>query len=447
MYGYTFRYTYKLNKAGIAMNFNIFNRQKIAEGVFFNAIKETKFKSNLISVRFIVSLHESTAAKNALLFPVLLRGSKHFPDIGAIRREEESIYDTDISDGVYKRGDAQILEMRMRVLDNRFSIDGMDITARAVHLLSDILFAPVTEDGVFLAEYVESEKQMLVDDIRAQINDKRRYAMQRLMEEMFSDDVFGISELGTVESVRTITPESLTAQYKDLLSHARVEIFAVGNFDFDSLGKNFANCFASLERYDIENTETNALQNAKETVKTVYERQNISQGKLSLGFYTGVTVRDPNYTAMQLLNIIYGAGVTSKLFLNVREKLSLCYYCGSSENGQKGFMTVHSGIEFKNEKTATDEILAQLEEIKKGNISENELRDAKLALIDSAERIADSAGNMLNWYFACVMNEMMITPEEKCEAIRAVKTEEIVKIAQNIRLDTYYFLCGKEENI
>ena len=429
------------------MNFNIFNRQKIADGVFFNAIQETKFKSNLISVRFIVPLDESTAAKNALLFPVLLRGSKNFPDIGAIRREEESVYDTDISDGVYKRGDTQILEMRMRVLDNRFSIDGMDITARAVHLLSDVLFAPVMENGIFLADYVESEKQMLVDDIRAQINDKRRYAMQRLMEEMFSDDVFGISELGTVESVRAITPESLTVQYQDLLSRARVEIFAVGNFDFDSLGKTFAKSFASLQRKNIVDTETCAMQSAKETVKTVYERQNISQGKLSLGFYTGVTVRDPNYTAMQLLNIIYGAGVTSKLFLNVREKLSLCYYCGSGDNGQKGFMTVHSGIEFKNEKKAADEILAQLEEIKKGNISENELRDAKLALIDSAERIADSAINMLNWYFACVMNEAVITPKEKCEAIRAVKTEEIVKIAQNIRLDTYYFLCAKEETI
>ena len=427
------------------MNFNIFNRRKIASGVFFNAIKETKFKSNLISVRFIVPLDESTAAKNALLFPVLLRGSKNFPDIGAIRREEESVYDTDISDGVYKRGDTQILEMRVRVLDNRFSIDGMDITARAVHLLSDVLFAPVTENGVFLEEYVESEKQMLIDDIRAQINDKRRYAMQRLTEEMFADDVFGISELGTVESVRSITAESLTAQYVDLLSRARIEIFAVGNFDFDSLCQTFANCFSSLERKNIVDTETGAMQSAKETVKTIYERQNISQGKLGLGFYTGITVRDPNYTAMQLLNIIYGAGVTSKLFLNVREKLSLCYYCGSSDNGQKGFMTVHSGIEFKNEKKAADEILAQLDEIKKGNISEDELRDAKLALIDSAERIADSAGNMLNWYFACVMNEAVITPEEKCEAIRSVKTEEIVKIAQNIRLDTYYFLCAKEE--
>ena len=165
-----------------------------------------------------------------------------------------------------------------------------------------------------------------------------------------------------------------------------------------------------------------------------------------MGFYTGVTVSDPDFTAMQLLNIIYGAGVTSKLFLNVREKLSLCYYCGSSDNGQKGFMTVHSGIEFKNEKKAADEILAQLNEIKNGNISENEMRDAKLALIDSAERIADSAGNTLNWYFACVMNGEMITPEEKCEKILATTADDIVRISQNIRLDTYYFLCAKEEN-
>ena len=428
------------------MNHNIFDRKEIAAGVFFNAISESKFKSNLISLRFIAPLDEKTAAKNALLFPVLLRGSTNFPDIGSIRREEESVYDTDISDGVYKRGDSQILEIRMSLLDNRFSIDGMNITNRAVRLLSDILFSPLMENGAFLEEYVESEKQMLIDDIRAQINDKRRYAMQRLSEEMFSDDVFGISELGTVESVDEITANALTDQYKELFSRARIEIFAVGRFDFASLRETFRTLFSSTKRSYIYQTETKPLQSAKPSVKTVYERQNISQGKLAMGFYTGVTVKDKNYTAMQLLNIIYGAGVTSKLFLNVREKLSLCYYCGSGENGQKGFLTVHSGIEFKNEKKAADEILAQLDEIKKGNISENELRDAKLALVDSAERIADSAYNMLNWYFACVMNGEMITPEEKCEKVRATMTDDIVKIAQNIRLDTYYFLCAKEEN-
>lgn len=428
------------------MNHNIFNRKEIASGVFFNAIKETKFKSNLISLRFIAPLDNQTAAKNALLFPVLLRGSVNFPDIGSIRREEESVYDTDISDGVYKRGDSQILEIRMSLLDNRFSIDGMDITDRAVRLLSDILFSPLTENGAFCAEYVESEKQMLIDDIRAQVNDKRRYAMQRLSEEMFSDDIFGISELGTVESVEAITASSLMDQYKELFSRARIEIFAVGNFDFDSLRETFGSLFGKSQRSYLYEQTTKPLSQAREEVKTVYERQNISQGKLSMGFYTGITVGNPDYTAMQLLNIIYGAGVTSKLFLNVREKLSLCYYCGSSDNGQKGFMTVHSGIEFKNEKKAADEILAQLDEIKNGNISENEMRDAKLALIDSAERIADSAGNTLNWYFACVMNGQMITPEEKCEKILAVTAEDIVRISAKIRLDTYYFLCAKEEN-
>lgn len=428
------------------MNHKIFDRKEIASGVFFNATRETKFKSNLISLRFIAPLDEKTAAKNALLFPVLLRGSRNFPDIGSIRREEESVYDTDISDGVYKRGDAQILEIRMSVLDNRFAIDGMDITARAVRLLSDILFSPVMENGCFCEEYVESEKQMLIDDIRAQINDKRRYAMQRLNEEMFSHDVFGVSELGTVESVEAITPRALTDQYKELFSRARIEIFALGNFDFASLRESFRALFSKSQRSYLYETETKPLSAPRSEVKRVYERQNISQGKLAMGFYTGMTVKHPDYTAMQLLNVIYGAGVTSKLFMNVREKLSLCYYCGSSDNGQKGFMTVHSGIEFKNEKKAADEILAQLDEIKKGNISENELRDAKLALIDSAERIADSLGNMLNWYFACVMNGEMITPKEKCEKILAVTKEDIVRASANIRLDTYYFLCAKEEN-
>ena len=401
------------------MKHNIFDRKEIAAGVFFNAITETKFKSNLISLRFIAPLDEKTAAKNALLFPVLLRGSKNFPDIGSIRREEESVYDTDISDGVYKRGDTQILEMRMSLLDNRFSIDGMDITERAVRLLFDILFSPLTEDGVFLEEYVESEKQMLIDDIRAQINDKRRYAMQRLSEEMFSDDVFGISELGTLGSVEAITAKALTEQYRELFSRARIEIFAVGSFDFAALREAFRARFAASKRSYLYQTETRPMQSARASVKRVCERQNIAQGKLAMGFCTGVTVRDADYTAMQLLNIIYGAGVTSKLFLNVRERLSLCYYCGSSENGQKGFMTVHSGIEFKNEQKAADEILAQLNEIKKGNISENELRDAKLALIHCSwieymmycNFLSTSAALQLMWQaFWLISRPLVATP-------------------------------------
>jgi predicted Zn-dependent peptidase len=321
----------------------------------------------------------------------------------------------------------------------------MNITQRAMGLMEDILLHPVTENGVFCEEYVESEKEKLIDDILAQVNDKRRYAMTRLIEEMFEDDAFGLSELGTVESVEAVCPHCLWKQYQELLSASRIEIFAIGNFDFDALAESFKRIFGGIKRSYEGAPETKIMEKAREEIKTVYERQNITQGKLSLGFYTGASVHDEDYHVMQMLNVIFGAGVTSKLFLNVREKLSLCYYCGSSENGQKGYMTVNSGIEFANEKKAVDEILFQLDEIKNGNISEDELRDARLALLDAIGRVGDSTGNLLNWYFSGVMNGKLISPEEKKEKIESVTVADIAKKAKNIKLDTYYFLCGKEE--
>lgn len=423
-----------------------FERKELGKGIYLNTVREEKFKASLISLRFVVPLALQTAAKNALLFPVLLRGCERYPDIGRIRKEEESIYDTNISDSVYKRGDLQILELRMSLLDNQYAIDGMNITERAVSLLEELLFHPVTENGVFCSDYVESEKKKLIDDIRAQVNDKRRYAMMRLTEEMFAGEAFSVSELGTVEDVSSVCPTCLWEQYKEILSRARIEIFAVGNMDFNALEERFTKMFSEISRTEPYSLKTNVMKSAKKTVKTVYEHQNVTQGKLVLGFFTGHSVSDGDYHVMQVLNTIYGAGVTSKLFLNVREKLSLCYYCSSAENGQKGYMTVSSGIEFANEKKAADEILLQLDNIKNGILTEDEISDAKLALIDSAERVGDSTGSIMNWYFSCVMNEEMITPEEKIERFRAVTKEQIVRMARDIQLDTYYFLCGKEES-
>jgi predicted Zn-dependent peptidase len=209
----------------------------------------------------------------------------------------------------------------MSVLDNKYAIDGMDITERAMMLLDDILLHPITENGVFCEEYVESEKEKLIDDILAQVNDKRRYAMTRLTEEMFEGDAFGLSELGTVETTEAVCPVCLWKQYHEMLSTARIEIFAIGNFDFDALSARFAHMFEGIERRYTGAPETKVMQGAREEVKTVYERQNITQGKLSLGFYTGSTVHDDDYHVMQMLNVIFGAGVTSKLFLNVRDLL------------------------------------------------------------------------------------------------------------------------------
>ncbi len=422
-----------------------FQRNELGRGIYFSAAKTDKFKSGLISVRFILPLSQKTAAENALLFPVLLRGSKAFPNMESIRKEEESIYDTHLSDSVYKRGDTQILEMRMNLLDNRFAIDGMDILSRALDLLEDILFHPVTENGAFSEEYTESEKEKLILDIEAQINDKRRYAATRLVEEMFEDDPFGISELGTAESVAAVTPESLYKQYLNLLSTARIEIFAVGGFEAEALKARFEAMLAGLSRDHHDIPETRVPAAAKSEVKTVYERQSISQGRLSLGFYTGKVASDPDFTVMQMANAVFGAGTVSKLFMNVREKLSLCYDCHSALGAQKGVMFVHTGIKPENEKKAADEILYQLDEMKKGNITEDELLGARLALIDATRRVYDSVGALLNWYFSGVMNGRVISPEEKRREIEGVSAEMISGVMQGVTLDTYYFLTREEE--
>lgn len=421
-----------------------FERNELQSGVFFNAIKEEKFKSNLISLRFIVPLSLETAAKNALIFPVLLRGSEKFPDLGSISREEESIYDTDISENATKRGDLQILELRMSLLDDRYAIDGMKITERGMALLEDLLLCPVTENGVFRSDYVESEKKTLTEDIRGQVNDKRRYAMRRAVEEMFENDVFGVSELGTEETVAAVCPTCLYKQYKEVLARARIEIFAVGNFDTKALRDRFSAMFGKVERGEVYCAQTVPMVSARAKVKTVYERQSITQGKLAMGFYTGHVSTDMDYAAMQVMNTVYGGGVTGKLFMNVREKLSLCYYCSSMQNGEKGYMLVNAGIEFAKEKQTADEILLQLDHMKNGNITEGEISDAKLAIVNSLGGVKDSTGAILGWYFGCIMNGDMVTPEEKAARVNAVTKEDIVRIANDVKLDTYYFLCGKE---
>ncbi len=422
-----------------------FARKEIAKGIFLNTIEEHKFKSGVISMRFILPLSAKTVADNSLIFPVLRRGCVGLPDIGSIRREEESLYETEFADSVFKRGDSQVLEFRMRVLNNKYALDDMDIEAGATALMLAQLFDPVLENGVFCLDYVESEKEKLIDDILSRVNDKYRYARQRVVEEMFDyeGDAYGISELGTEESVSAVTPEGLYEAYTVMLKTARIEIFVVGEFDFSALEARLRARFSRIERKPAREIVTATLQKRDE-VKRVFERQNITQGKLMMGFVSPVTVRDENYHVMQVLNMIFGGGATSKLFCNVREKKSLCYYCGSSENGQKGYLLVSAGIEATNEKKTADEILVQLDEMRKGNISDGELLDAKLALLDSVNRIADSAGALVNWHFSGIMNGRVLSPEEKRAQIRAVTKEEIAKMASDIHLHTYYFLSGKE---
>ncbi|MBO4353515.1 MAG: insulinase family protein [Clostridia bacterium] len=419
-------------------------RENIGNGVGFCFYKTDKFKTDRIDVRFVVPLDEKTASENALVFPVLFRATEKYPSTLDMRVACETLYGASFDDGVSKRGDAQVITFSSSFLSPKYAIGGDDILGGALDLISEVMLRPKTENGVFCAEYVDSEKKMLIDDELAKVNDKRRYAQQRLTEEMFEGTPFALSESGRIEDIKAVTPASLYAAYKSLLGRARVEICAVGDMDGERVKAFFADLFGKIDRDPVPPVETAAMKGARESVKNVREHQNVTQGKLSLGFATGVSKKDGKDHVLDVTMKIFGSGTTSKLFMNVREKLSLCYYCSAGANSLKGYMVVNSGIMFENEKKAVDEIMLQLGEVARGNITDEEMTAAKSEIVNRYNRIFDNGGSISGYVFGKIIDGDDETPEEKIKKVLSVTKEQVSDMAKGFKLDTYYFLCGKE---
>lgn len=421
-------------------------RKQIAKGVYFTDIPADKFKANYIQIRFIMPLAKDTAAKNALVFPVILRGTEKYPALADMRRRKQELYDSGVWSGHWKHGDNHIVTIEASSLRNSYAIDDTDITEGVLDLIGQVILHPVTEGGVFKAESVEGEKKIAADAVRATINQKGRYARIRALEEMFSGDAYGISDGGTVEEIEAVCPKCLFDAYKNMLRTARIEIFAVGDFDGDVLEKKFSEIFSFVERGEIYEPEPDTKGAAKAEVKKIYDRQNVTQGVLVLGFFTGSAASDDDYAVTKVFNTVFGGSAASKLFMNVREKLSLCYYCSSSLIGEKGAMTVASGIQFENEQKAFDEIMVQLDKMKNGEITEDEIEMAKKSLCDDIMGADDNIRALAARAFGEVIYGRKLTDEEKIAKINAVTKEQITERAKAVRLDTYYFLCGQEES-
>ena len=414
----------------------------IANGVRISYIKTDLFKTNYLSINFVSPLERSSACFNSLLPLVLMRGTRSYPSQREINTRLQYLYSGDVAARNSSFGEYQIFGFKANMLNNRFAKD-LDITMETVDLLSELAFDPYTVDGAFDEAYTEGEKINLIDTIEAEINEKGRYAIKRLMEEMCKEEVFGISKLGSVEEVEKITNKSLYDAYKYTIKHYPIEIFFVGNGDFDKIAEKFTQVFKNIERAPIEVSKV-ALISEVTRIKEVEETENVKQGKLVLGFRTGYKPEDNKYHLMQLFNEIYGASPVAKLFLNVREKMSLCYYCRSIINQRNGIMLVSSGVEFANKEVAQKAILEQLQMIKDGNITEEELESAKKSLKNGYMQIYDSAEAMEVWAFFRRLCGISTTPKLESEKVKNATVSEIKELASKIKLDTVYFLKGKE---
>lgn len=420
-------------------------RKKIMPNVELTCVTTDKFKSSYFSVYLLQQLNKENASKNALIPNVLRRGCARYPDMESIAAALNDLYGASIEPVVRLAGEIQCTGFISSFVDDKYIPGETTLLESVTGLVGDLLLTPVTKGGNFLAEYVSSEKEKQCEKIRSTLNDKVSYSLLRLKEIMFKDEDLGVNVLGSVQSTEKITPLMLTKHYKSILEGSEIQMFYCGSADPERVEAAVREAFRILPRRETpDETFTQVRINCPEPRYNT-EMLDVTQGKLSLGFRLGEIMYTPNLAAITIFNAVYGGGVTSKLFMNVRERLSLCYYASSMIDRHKGVMYVISGIEFNKYDEALGEILAQLEAVKRGELSTEELEGAKKVISSSLKAAMDSASSMDSFYLSQAIEGLDFGLEEYANLTEDVTEEEVVKIARSVCLDTVYFLRNKQE--
>ena len=410
-------------------------------GVTLRCFPDSRFKQEGLSLQFIRPMCKEEAALNALLPAVLLRGCETAPDLRAITLRLDDLYGAAVGAQLRRVGDYQATGLSCSFMREAYALPGEQVFAPMLQFLEELLFHPVLENGVFSSEYVEGEKRNLSAAIAAQRNDKRAYAAAQMVKRMCKGDSFGVPRLGEKEDVDAITPEILYAHYQKVLRESPVNLFYVGDADPEKLADLLRPIFQKLERAPIalpEQTAFHDLGGCRET-----EVMDVAQGKLCIGLTTPITLRSDDFVAMQLFNTVFGSGMISKLFMKIREEMSLCYDIHSSYHGSKGIVTVSAGIDCNMDKKVEEEILRQLKACQDGDISDTELKAAKESLLNQLRSTHDSPGAIEGYYAVAALSGMKLTPAEYSRAVEKATVQDVANAAKTLQLHTVYFLRGE----
>lgn len=412
----------------------------LAPGVTLRCCRDPRFKQGCLSFQLVRPMDKGEAAKNALLPTVLLRGTRNHPSLRAITQQLDTLYGASVSPLVRRVGDYQTVGVFCGFMDDRFALPGDQVMMPMLAFLEEILLDSPLENGGFLPDFVESEKKNLIATIESDLNDKRIYAMNRLLKAMCSADSYGVPRLGEAADVAAIDPVGLRRHYETILRESPVEIFYVGSAAPETVAEGLRPLLGRLDRDLRPLAPQSGFHSCAGT--DLVEEMEVSQGKLCMGFTTSITNRDKDFPVMQVLNTLFGAGMTSKLFQNVREKLSLCYSIGSAYYGSKGIVLVSAGIDFDKEQLTREQILLQLDACRAGQITDGELKAAKEAILSSLRGTHDSPGSIEGYYATAALSGMGLTPETYADAVRAVTREQVTAAVQTVQLNSTYFLKG-----
>ncbi len=421
------------------MSLKIFN---VAKGVDCYFIPNDRFSTTLITCNFYIPLSNDTMACDSLLPYLLSSCSEDYKDYIDLNIRLLELYGADISCSVTKCGDCFHIKLGINVINDDFSLDSCHPVTEAAELLCGLIFNPALENGGFIKADIEREKRKTIERIEGEINNKRRFARTRLLAEMFGSDPYGKFSYGSAEEVSEITSDMLVATWKKLLETAYIRICVVAeNYPEEAFGK-FSNRFKTINRHNITETSVFKELPKNDCVNDITERFDVTQGKLAMGYTSELHGSLSDAAALSLLSDVWGGGPYSKLFENVREKESLCYYCSASSRRSKGFLTVESGIEEKNAQKVIDAVERELDDIRNGKFDDSIIEASKKSITDSLAAYYDNATALDAWYTRELGD--LLTPEQASEIISRVTREDIINAAKGVKLHTIYRLLPKE---
>ena len=411
---------------------------EIGKNVKLTLIPESKFKTNLVSVYILRELDRKEVTKNALLPGILKSGCNKYKTLGQLTDREEELYGSYLHAGASKRGESQVLGFSILSVNEKYLDE--KILGQCIEFLNEIINNPLVIDGGFNEEYLNIEKEILKDSIMSIINDKGNYAMKRTNEIMFEGEPYSINGKGYIEDLDTIDRVSLYEHYKEVLKTSPIEIMIEGEFEESEVVELIKEKF-QFDRGNIIDIPKEEYYKEVDKVKEVKETMDIAQGKLVMGYRCNVDYLDEEkYYSLLLGSRILGGGADSKLFINVREKESLCYTIYSTIQKSKSTMMVCSGIEAQNYEKTVNLVKEQVQKLKDGDITESEISNAKIAFINSLNSLNDEIGRISDFYFSQSISKNKSDLDQIKNMINKSTKEDIVEAVKNIELDTIYFL-------
>ncbi len=422
-----------------------YTEREIKKGIKLHTIKTEKFKTNLIAVFLSMPITRENVTKNALISSILRRGCISMPTSLDISKTLENLYGATFDNGIDKTGDNQILKFYIETInDNYLPQNGENILKTSIEKLLEIVFNPLIKDEKFNEEYLKQEKENIKRIIEGRADNKAVYATERCIEEMYKNKPFGLYKYGYVEDIEKIDDESLYEYYKKMISTCKIDIFVSGNVDekiMQILEEN-ENIKKLQERetkviFGIENKE-------KVDENEIIEQMDVTQGKIVIGMDLTLENTTQKYAAI-VYNAILGGTANSKMFQEVREKASLAYSAGSTYLRYKGNILVKCGIEIKNYKKALEIIRKQLEDMKNGIFTDEDIQNAKKSIISGIKSIEDEQDTEITYFFGQELTNEKTLTDEYIKNIEKVSKEDIIKIAKSLQINTIYFLKDKEE--